>query len=238
MNPDELAELEEERGSRWPASAHLDREHEADDVDDADYTTLRDGYVACRRGALREIEDGKRHLPPSGLPARGGGAWCCLVGVLAVGVLLGPPWPSTLGSACPGRASPGQTPTPCPLRPARPARHWADRRPDECRGEVQARAGAGSQQPGGLVTYGSWLQVLVGSQGSDAELDGHRRRRVGGGGGGRPHVRRPVCPLAVARGRFLSLADADGAKEAGERCLAADPPADMVPMIQGMLDSL
>jgi hypothetical protein len=48
----------------------------------------------------------------------------------------------------------------------------------------------------------------------------------------------PHCFIAVASGRFLSLPDPELAKAEGQKCLDANPPADMVPMIQGLIDSL
>ncbi|HUC33881.1 MAG TPA: hypothetical protein VMS14_10780, partial [Ilumatobacteraceae bacterium] len=65
---DHLAELEEERRFLLASIRDLEREHEAGDVDDADYQTLRDGYVARAAAVLREIEDGRNRLPPP--PAR------------------------------------------------------------------------------------------------------------------------------------------------------------------------
>ena len=43
MNPDDLAELEEERRFLLTSIRDLEREHEAGDVDEHDFTTLRDG---------------------------------------------------------------------------------------------------------------------------------------------------------------------------------------------------
>jgi hypothetical protein len=63
MDPDRLAELEEERRFLLRSINDLEREHEAGDVDDRDYEALRDGYVARAAGVLREIEDGRAALP-------------------------------------------------------------------------------------------------------------------------------------------------------------------------------
>ncbi|MEZ5259484.1 MAG: hypothetical protein R2705_22170 [Ilumatobacteraceae bacterium] len=58
MNPDQLAALEEERDFLLRSISDLDREHEAGDVADDDYRTLRDDYTARLR-------------PPSGRSRRG-----------------------------------------------------------------------------------------------------------------------------------------------------------------------
>lgn len=237
MNPDELAELEEERRFLLASIRDLDREHEAGDVDDADYTTLRDGYVARAAAVLREIEDGKRHLPAR--PARPWWRRLVLpVGVLAVGVLLGVAVAQYAGQRLPGQSlTGGQTPdaVSAALSEARQALQTGD-----LMSAAEKFKHVLELEPSNLEaqTYGSWLQVLVGSQGSDAELMATGVAGLEEAAAADPTYADPVCLLAVARGRFLSPPDADGAKEAGERCLAADPPADMVPMIQGMLDSL
>ena len=56
MNPDRLAELEEERRFLLGSLVDLEREREAGDVEDADYEALRDGYTARAATVLRNIE--------------------------------------------------------------------------------------------------------------------------------------------------------------------------------------
>ena len=55
MNPDDLAELEEERRFLLTSIRDLEREHEAGDVDEHDFTTLRDGYVARAAAVLLSL---------------------------------------------------------------------------------------------------------------------------------------------------------------------------------------
>ena len=61
---DQLAELEEERRFLLRSLADLEREHDAGDIDDADYATLRDGYTVRAAAVLREIDGGRAQLPP------------------------------------------------------------------------------------------------------------------------------------------------------------------------------
>jgi len=63
MNPDRLAELEEERRFLLRSLTDLEREHTAGDVDEVDYRELRDGYTVRAAATLREIDDGRRALP-------------------------------------------------------------------------------------------------------------------------------------------------------------------------------
>ena len=237
MNPDELAELEEERSFLLASIRDLDREHDAGDVDTADYATLRDGYVARAAAVLREIEDGKRQLPER--PAR---PWwrrlAVPVAVLALGVGFGFVVAKYAGQRLPGQSlTGGQTPDAV-------ATALSEARQALQSGDLMTAAERFKQvlelEPGNLEadTYGSWLQVLAGSQGGDTELLATGIAGLEEAAAADPTYGDPICLLAVARGRFMAPPDVEGAKEAGDTCLATDPPADMVPMIQNMLDSL
>lgn len=68
-DPDALADLEEERDFLLRSLDDLEREHEAGDVDDDDYATLRDDYTARAATVLRAIEE-RRPVPPPPAPRR------------------------------------------------------------------------------------------------------------------------------------------------------------------------
>ena len=59
---DRLAALEDERRFLLRSLADLDREHDAGDVDDSDYETLKDGYTTRAAVVLRNIEAGRSGL--------------------------------------------------------------------------------------------------------------------------------------------------------------------------------
>lgn len=105
MNPDRLAELEEERRFLLRSLADLEREHEAGDVDEVDYQALRDGYTVRAAATLRAIEDGR-----SALPEKPAANWRRRI---AVGVstlaLIGLVWWGL--STWSAQRLPGQTPT-------------------------------------------------------------------------------------------------------------------------------
>ena len=65
MDPDRLAELEDERRFLLRSLRDLDAELAAGDVDATDYATLRDGYTKRAADVLRSIEEGKAALPPT-----------------------------------------------------------------------------------------------------------------------------------------------------------------------------
>ena len=88
MNPDRLAELEEERRFLLRSLRDLEAEHDVGDVDDHDYETLRDGYTKRAATVLRSIDEGRAALPAA--PARRWWRRLAVVGVVvAVGVAAG-----------------------------------------------------------------------------------------------------------------------------------------------------
>jgi hypothetical protein len=88
MNPDRLAELEEERRFLLQSLRDLEAEHDAGDVDDHDYATLRDGYTKRAATVLRSIDEGRSALPAA--PSRQWWRRLAVVGVVvAVGVAAG-----------------------------------------------------------------------------------------------------------------------------------------------------
>jgi hypothetical protein len=73
-------ELEEERRFLLRSLADLEREHDAGDIEDADYVTLRDGYTVRAASVLRAIEAGRVETQPA--PRRNW--WRVVGGVAAV----------------------------------------------------------------------------------------------------------------------------------------------------------
>ena len=103
MDPDRLAELEDERRYLLRSLRDLDAELAAGDVDATDYATLRDGYTKRAADVLRSIEEGRAALPP-----KPPGRWrrtllaAAIVVVVAVGAGI-------LVARTAGQRSPGQT---------------------------------------------------------------------------------------------------------------------------------
>ena len=57
LDPDALAALEEEREFLLRSIADLEREHDAGDIDDADFEALRDDYTTRTAEVLRAIDE-------------------------------------------------------------------------------------------------------------------------------------------------------------------------------------
>ncbi len=72
LDPDALAELEEQRGFLLRSLQDLDAERDAGELDDADYERLRDDYTARAAEVLRAIEKGRPVVGVPGAPGRRG----------------------------------------------------------------------------------------------------------------------------------------------------------------------
>jgi tetratricopeptide (TPR) repeat protein len=60
-----VAALEEQRDFLLRSLEDLEREHDAGDVDDADYTALKDDYTARAASVLRALDEGREVRPPA-----------------------------------------------------------------------------------------------------------------------------------------------------------------------------
>lgn len=233
MNPDRLAELEEERRFLLASIRDLDRERAVGDVDADDHRVLRDGYVARAAAVLREIESGR-----SAMPERPRRPWWrrLAVPVATVAVAAG------LGVAVAqssGQRLPGQTLTGGPAI-------------DEVTGLLsQARQSLMSDAPGALaaydrvlelepdnveaITYRAWLLVLGGRGAGDAAIIEEQFAELQRAASIDADYADPHCFLAVAAGRFLSPPDTELSQAEAQACLDRDPPAALRPAIEALL---
>jgi tetratricopeptide (TPR) repeat protein len=87
-------------------------------------------------------------------------------------------------------------------------------------------------------TYTGWLVVLNGRQAQDDVQVQQGIELLTSAASLDPLYADPHCLLAVANGRFLAEPNVEVARAEGQKCLDANPPRDMLPMIQQLLDSL
>jgi tetratricopeptide (TPR) repeat protein len=105
LDLDELARLEEERRFLLRSLADLEREHDAGDIDEADYQTLKDDYTRRAVTVLRAIESGKASFaPPDRHPARSA---IVILAVALVAVLGGVVMARAAGLRLPGQSASG-----------------------------------------------------------------------------------------------------------------------------------
>ena len=233
MNPDRLAELEEERRFLLASIRDLDRERAVGDVDDNDHRVLRDGYVARAAAVLREIESGRSQLPPSPhrpLWRRAAVPLLTLAAAAGLGVAV---------AQYSGQRLPGQTITGGPEI-------------DEVTGLLtQARQVLLSDAPGALaaydrvlelepdnpeaVTYRAWLLVLGARGAGDAALIEAQLSELQRATTIDPDYADPHCFLAVATGRFIEPPDTEVSRAEAQACLDRNPPAALRPAIEALL---
>ena len=239
MNPDTLAELEEERRFLLRSLTDLEREREAGDVDADDYAVLRDGYTARAAAVLRAIDEGRRALPSTRRRPRWVvAAW--VAGVLAIAAAAGWLVARSSGQRLSGQTMTGGTSVddiPAKLSEARDSLGADSLRAVELYQEVLALDPDNAE----ARTYLAWVLALNASTASpesaelaldqaaasfDAVIAAH------------PDYADAHCLYAVMAARLLPEPDLELAKEQGERCLAADPPGEMRVLIEDFVDSL
>jgi hypothetical protein len=236
MNPDRLAELEEERSFLLRSLADLDREFEAGDVDADDYRTLRDGYTVRAAEVLRTIEDGRAALPPR--PRRNWlhrAAWVAVVAAVAVGAGLFVARSS--GQRLPSQEMTGGIPGDVAgkLSQARAALAVDPLTAQQLYTDVLAER---PNHPEALA-YSGWLLALN-SIGASEELremaldtaKSSLRRSIAAD----ERYADPHCFLAIIAANLED--DVDTAIAEFDACLANDPPADMRGLVEELVAGL
>jgi hypothetical protein len=228
-DPDRLAELEEERSFLLRSLDDLDREHEAGDIDDTDYATLRDGYTARAAAVLRAIESQQAALPPK-RPRRVGRIVGWSAAVVAVAVLAGilVAWAS--GDRLPGDTSSGDIAESVTSKLAE-ARSLQS---SDLKGAVQRYDEVLKVEPDNAeaLAYRGWLVALVGSQANATDLIQTGEASLQRAMQVAPTYADPFCFEAIVRFRMFN--DAAGASAPVNRCLTLHPPQEVLGLVQGL----
>jgi hypothetical protein len=246
VNPDRLAELEEERRFLLRSLADLEREHTAGDVDDVDYRELRDGYTVRAAATLREIEAGRATLPAK--PAvdwrrRG------LTALVVVGLIGAVAWALAASSAerRPGQQATGLDPRDADQVLMAEARDKSLAAPGEA---AAIYAEVLERDPGNVeaLTYYGWTLALDAAfarspattlPGADDPVVAQLRESVDAllrATELDPSYGDPKCFLGIINANFLG--DPSAAQPWVDACIAADPPADVRDLVLGLRDSI
>jgi hypothetical protein len=227
-DPDRLAELEDERSFLLRSLDDLDREHDAGDIDDSDYETLRDGYTARAATVLRTIESQQAALPPKPRNWARIGLWSSVLLLVAVlaGVLVA--WAS--GDRLPGDTSSGNIAESVTSKLAE-ARALQG---SDLKGAIQRYDEVLKVEPDNAeaLAYRGWLVALVGSQANAADLIQSGEQSLQRAMQVAPSYADPFCFEAIVRFRIAN--DAAGASPAVNRCLALNPPQQVLGLVQGL----
>jgi hypothetical protein len=228
-DPDHLAELEEERSFLLRSLDDLDREHAAGDIDDTDYRTLRDGYTARAATVLRAIESqhaARPHKPPRNYARLA--LWVSALVVIAVvaGALVA--WAS--GDRLPGDTSSGDIAESVTSKLAEARSLQAT----DLKGAIERYDEVLKVEPDNAeaLAYRGWLVVLVGSQANASDLVNRGEQSLQRAMQVAPSYADPFCFEAIVRFRMMN--DAPGASPAVDRCLALNPPQQVLGLVQGL----
>jgi tetratricopeptide (TPR) repeat protein len=237
MNPDRLAELEEERAFLLRSLGDLEREHAAGDVDEVDYRELKDGYTVRAADTLRAIDAGR-----SALPAKPPANWTRrLVSTAVVLVLIGLVWWALVASSAERKA--GQTPSGLDPRDQREVLMAQARalQIDEPEQASKLYAEVLDTDPGDVeaLTYLGWTLAIAAQTERDTLDDADFETQIQNALGALsaatsedPTYADPKCFLGIVYFRFLG--DAESAEPWVDECLAGGPPSD----VRGAVESL
>jgi len=232
VNPDQLAELEQERRFLLTSLRDLNREHLYGDVDDVDYQTLREGYTARAAAVMRAIEEGKAALPApprQGLWRRIATAVVVLLIAVAAGVLVA----QSSGQRLPGQELTGSIPGDVSSQLAQ-ARMALSADPVAAQNLYTQVLAERPNHPEALA-YSGWLLALNSIGASEdlftAALETSRSLLVRSTQAD-PNYADPHCFMAIIAARIQP--DPDQVAGHTQRCLERNPPADM----RGLLEAL
>jgi hypothetical protein len=239
MNAEQRAELEAERAFLLGSLRDLDAEHDAGDVDEHDYLTLRDGYTARAATVLRRLAAGqpaaRAHAPIRwGRIALG-------IGIVVV-VAVGAGWlvARSAGQRLPGDEISGGVADPNSVTVLlAQARGLLGTDPVSALDRYEQVLERREEDPEAL-TYSAWLLYQFGPSLPDAsDRDSalvRARQRLTDAISADDTYADPHCFLAVIAAN--SDGDPDTARTEGDACLALNPPADVRALMEPFLAGL
>ncbi len=240
---DRLAELEEERRFLLHSLRDLEREHDAGDVDDLDYHTLKDGYTVRTAAVLREIDAGRAALPER-RPRRWGRTVMVAAAVVAVAVGIGFVLAGAWGERSAGQQITGMTPgdeSRILLTNARAALGQGDFvLANGLFGRVIEMERDRGRENAEAVAYFGWtLALLVRASPEDPAAAVNLDAAVLALGQAidmEPDYADPQCFLAIIEYSFRE--DAAGALPHVERCEELGPPSEVATLVSAFADEI
>ncbi|MEQ1874498.1 MAG: hypothetical protein ABL953_12280 [Ilumatobacteraceae bacterium] len=224
-----LEELHEQRRFLLDSIRDLEREHEVGDITAADFQVLRDGYIARAATVMREIDG--QSSKPTPRPRKWARRLVIVAATLAVAVALGLFVAQSAGQRLPGQSLTGGQPADevaVQLAEGRRLLHleeYADSR------AVYERVQ--ESEPGNVeaTTYLAWLAVLIADEAGDVVGVQEGVQLLAEATTLDETYADPHCLLAIALYNFTGDSDSDLVQREADTCLALDPPADMLPLI-------
>ena len=228
---DNSERLNEERRFLLGSIRDLEREHEVGDVAPDDFYALRDGYVARAAAVLREIDGDE-----VGQESPRARSWVrrlvIVAATLAVAIALGIFVAQSAGQRLPGQSLTGGQPADeVAVQLAEGRRLLNLRQFDE---SVAVYEHVQQLEPGNIeaTTYLAWLSVLTADDVGDAVGVQKGIRLLAEATRLDETYADPHCLLAIALHNFTGDSDPTLVQSEAEKCLALNPPADIVPLIE------
>lgn len=229
-------ELVDERDFLLASLADLEQEYAAGDLDDADYSALRDGYTARAAEVLRELDADAE--PVAAAPRRRWRSWA--TGGLAVVVLFGVLWwalSTFLAQRLPDQSMTGLDPRSERQQLLSQARAAQFQRPEEA---AALYALVLEEYPNDVeaLTYGGWTRALAVRRNPNTDTETQIVELSAAGEmlskaiDVDPSYPDPYCLRGVLFTRFLERPDL-GADDL-DTCLALNPPADVRSLVEGL----
>lgn len=238
-----LAELDEERAFLLGSLSDLEKEHDAGDVDDLDYQTLKDGYTVRAAAVLREIEAGKAQHAES-KPRRWGRTLMIAASIVAVSVGIGFVLAGAWGERSAGQEITGLTPgdeSRILLTNARDSLGTGDFETSNAlfAEVIQNERDRGRESAEALAYFG-WTLALITRQHPDDPQSPERldaaKIALAQAAEIEPDYADPECFLAIIEYRFLD--DAEAALPHVDRCQGNNPPAEISTLVSGFADEI
>lgn len=225
-----LEELQQQRKFLLDSIRDLEREHEVGDITADDFQALRDGYVARAATVMREI-DGQT-AKPTLRPRKWVRRLVIVAATLAVAVALGLFVAQSAGQRLPGQSLTGGQPADeVAVQLAEGRRLLNLRQLTEARVVYERVL---QSEPGNVeaTTYIAWLGVLSADDAGDADGVQEGIRLLAEATTLDETYADPHCLLVIALYNFTGDSDSTLVQNEADTCLALDPPADMVPLIE------
>lgn len=234
---DRIAELEEERRFLLRSLRDLEREHDAGDVDDIDYQTLRDGYTVRASDVLRQLDEGRAELPPRP-PRRWGRIIAVSASVVALSIGVGFVLAGAWGERSSGQEMTGLTPgdeSRVTLTNARDAMGSGDFQTANAlfAQVIQSERDRGRDNAEAVAYFG-WTLALLTRQNPDqtnaAERFDAAVVALSQAIEIEPDYADPQCFLAIVEFQFRH--DAAAALPHIDKCQASKPPAEVATLVE------
>lgn len=225
-----MEELQQQRQFLLDSIRDLEREHDVGDITADDFQALRDGYVARAATVMREI-DGQAALPTL-RPRKWARRLVIVAATLAVAVALGLFVAQSAGQRLPGQSLTGGQPADEVAVQLAEGRRLLNLRQLEDAQAVYELVQ--ESEPGNVeaTTYLAWIVVLIADEAGDVVGVQQGVQLLAEATTLDETYADPHCLLAIALFNFTGDSDSELVQREADTCLALDPPADMVPLIE------